>query len=618
MSTHSLTVSYAGASSLGDVYWVRIEQDVVDETATVSDAASLLDALYDIDACAGATTEETSTGETAATGEPTTDLATAVEETLDLSFCAADYDGSVEMDIRIYRSHLAEPYTLRLQGGELISTVQAEGQVTVTGEISSEMTLDYPVVSGFACTPSPIKRTGNTLRFAETQVGHMMTSTYQSRWDVVTIKVLGVDGEVGECRALAFHHGVVDDVELEVPDADELDKSLCPSVSWKPLTDRDEITCYKDIVVIQKCQCSEEELHRYTYQQTVPCPDREIKCPGVLKQCMHFLGTELVVERVACDSDNQIGGGSLYTYKVSDADYYRKICCQEPPGQLPACPVKRTTYTGNLPIQYGEAYWRDIYGQNARFVPVPPPGGICGEWIIKQQIASNNCCDGVPPLVWDASVSPEVMAPNSAVIIGVTGGGKYPYRWTVDGFGFQFQNGGKSIETPSNQIRLSALTVACGAAHITVTDGCSTVHAAIRCTSGRFVLVGDFSTIDFEAQLTAIGAYHGRVYGGWRTDGDKTRWSDDGRYWIGSSTTPAADIGVIDIPISYAMVQSIYGPWRLQGGCLDGWRVRDPLVGAFDVKMFIGCADFYFTAGRIENGTYSWNIDALSIWEWVC
>lgn len=483
MSTHSLTVSYAGASSLGDVYWVRIEQDVVDETATVSDAASLLDALYDIDACAGATTEETSTG------EPTTDLATAVEETLDLSFCAADYDGSVEVEIRVYRSHLAEPYTLRLQGGELVSTVQAEGQVTVTAEITSEMTLDYPVVSAFSCTPEPVKRTGNTLRFSESQVGRSMAATYQSRWDVATIKVLGVDGEVGKCRALAFHHGVVADVDLEVPDADELDKSLCPSVSWKPLSERDEVTCYKDIVVIQKCQCSEDELNRYSYQQTVPCPDREMKCPGVLKECMHFLGTESVVERVACDSDNQIGGGSLYTYKVSDADYYRKTCCQEPPGPLPPCPEKRTTYTGNLPIQYGAAYWRDIYGQNARFVPVAPVGGICGEQIIKQEIQSNNCCDGVPPLLWDASISPDVISPNSAVIIGVTGGGKYPYQWEVVGHGFQFKNGSKKISTDGNQVRLSALPIACGTASITVSDGCTEVSAEIRCAVGQWVVV---------------------------------------------------------------------------------------------------------------------------------
>lgn len=486
MSTHSLTIAYSGASALIDGYWVRIEQDVADETATVSDAANLLDALYDIDACEGATTEET-TSDSTATGEPTTDLATAVEETLDLSFCDADYDGSVEVEIRIYRSHLAEPYTLRLQGGELVSTVQAEGQVTVTAEITSEMTLDYPVVSGFSCTPAPVKRTGNTLRFTEAQVGRSMTATYQSRWDVATVKVLGVDGEVGKCRALAFHHGVVADVDLEVPDADEMDKSLCPSVGWKPLSEREEVTCYRDVVVIQKCQCSEEELHRYTYQQTVPCPDREIKCPGVLNECLHFLGTESVVERVACDSDNQIGGGSLYTYKVSDADYYRKICCQEPPGQLPACPVKRTTYTGNLPIQYGAAYWRDIYGQNARFVPVAPAGGICGEQIIKQQVVSGNCCDGVEPLAWDTSISPEVMSPNSAVTIAVTGG-RFPLSWEVDGEGFQFQaTGSKEALTTGLSITLSALVGACGTATVTVSDGCSSVTAQIRSTAGAWV-----------------------------------------------------------------------------------------------------------------------------------
>ncbi len=495
-TAHTLTLNYTGPSAIIDPYWIRIEQESTDETATISDAAALIDALFDIDACAEDTASEIeNTGSLSLTnGTPTTDMATAVEETLDLSYCGAEPDGSVEVEIILIRSHLEEPYTLRLDGGAVIYTVQTGGMVTATTEIATEVTLQHPVVSGFTCSPTPIKRTGNTLRFAADQVGQTLVATYQSRWDVITIKVDGVDGSPGECKALAFHHGVVDELQLDVPSADEADTSLCPSINWQPVSERNNVTCYKDIVVSQRCKCSETEVGSYTYQQVVPCPDREIKCPGVLTECMHFMGTELVVERVDCADDNQVGGGSLLTHHVSDPDYYRKMCCQEPPGDLPQCPTRRTTYKGELPIQFGEAYWRDLYGQNARFIPVPPPGGICGEWIIRQQVASNNCCDGVPPLVWDSSVSPEVMTPNSAVVIGVTGGGKYPYRWSVSGHGFQFANGSRSIETTTSTVRLSALVGACGTALITVTDGCSTTAGVIRSTAGKWVVVLDHGT----------------------------------------------------------------------------------------------------------------------------
>lgn len=70
------------------------------------------------------------------------------------------------------------------------------------------------------------------------------------------------------------------------------------------------------------------------------------------------------------------------------------------------------------------------------------------------------------------------------------GGGKYPYEWSVDGEGFQFQNGAKSIETKpvsGNQVRLSALPIACGVAIITCSDGCSSVVGKIRSTSGAWV-----------------------------------------------------------------------------------------------------------------------------------
>ena len=350
----------------------------------------------------------------------------------------------------------------------------------------------------------------------------------------------------------------------------------------------------------------------YTYQQTVPCPDREIKCPGVLTECMHFLGTELVVERVDCSDDNQIGGGSLYTYKVSDPDYYRKMCCQEPSYTLPQCPTRRTTYKGELPIEYGEAYWRELYGDNARFVPVPPPGGICGEWIIKQQIASNNCCDGVPDLVWDTSVSPEVMAPNSAVVIGVTGGGKYPYRWEVDGHGFQFQNGSRSIETTGNQVRLSALVTACGTAVVTVTDGCTSCVGDIRCTAGKWDLLGRFVP-------SAVFDYRGHGFIEQSVNGYTYKLSGQGEmrggYYLGH--TP----GAVGQESWWYTTWGAGGQWI---SCFDpaGITMQDPYLGVFKIPILVGSpASDTDSSFPCYPGSYwrpQWLNSDLGIYVWSC
>lgn len=480
MSTHVLTITYQQPAAPVDPYWVRIQQeDLADQTATVADAAALLDALYRIEPCADGQS----------TPELVSDLAEAVAETEILAYCGQEQDGSVEVELDVIRSHLAEPYRLRLQGGEVVKTVEVAERVTVRMEIGATVTLDYPVVSGFACDPEPLARVGNTLSFAADHVGRGLTATYLSRWDRVTVKVLGVDGKAGSCRALAFHHGLVADVELQVPDADEVDRLLCPATRWEIDWGNQEVTCYQDVTVIRQCNCSETEVDRYTYQQVVPCPNPEMRCPGAESRCMHLVGSKAVTEWVECQGDNAIPGRPGATYAVSSPEYYRRMCCQDPPWSLPQCEVKHTTYQGELDIQPGRQYWRDLYGDHARFVPVPPPGGICGEWIIRQVIGGTNCCEGVPVLVWDTSVSPEVMSPNSAVIIGVTGGVPFSLTWEVSGHGFQFQNGSTKITSgPTQQrIRLSALPIACGSAVITVSDGCSTATGFIRSTSGRWL-----------------------------------------------------------------------------------------------------------------------------------
>lgn len=628
MTTQTLTLTYAAPQPIIDPYWIRIEQDAIDDGATVAQTAAALDALFEIDACAEQPAETTPAPSAPVEQDQ---VAESVAEVLDLPACEMGSDGSVQTTIRVYRSHLAEPYTLRLRGGTVVETIQEEGTVTTTMEIGETTTLDYPVVSGFTCAPAPLSRVGNTLRFAPAQVGLHLSASYQSRWEQVTVRIHGIDGEPGECRALAFHHGLAAALDLQAPEIAEIDRSLCPATSWQLSPTDYQVTCYKIIEITRRCTCSGDEVGSYTTQQVVPCPNPEMRCPNNETTCMHLVGTEAMDEWVECSGDSDVPGRPGEVYALSTPAYYEDHCCKQPSVSLPQCPTKRTVYKTDLPIEYGQAYWRGIYGAATRFVPVAPPGGICGEWIVEQRIDASGCCDGVPPLVWDTTISPDTITPSSAVLIGVTGG-RAPYVWEVSGSGFQFQSNGATLLTSNtNQVVLSALTGACGMAMLNVSDGCSTVSAGIRCTAGQWVKLGIIeSTVPYQSYLSGLGAFAGNVYGGYRYDGDVWRESPDRRYWIGPADATGSQVGTIGTAFEYAMVASARGPWYYRcllpgpaacappSGCLDGLQVIDTVVGVFDITLFKGCSPFDFGGGSPLTGTYSWYIVPMAVWEWTC
>ena len=522
MTVQTLTITYQvpAGSVVDDPLWLRLEQELLaEDIATVADAAAVLDALYELEPCEDRPDNEESgslTNPPQEDEEPTTaDLATAAQ-TIDYLGCDIEPDGSVAVVVRIIRADPTRPYVLRITGGRVVPaafgqaavpvTVQEEHQQHLLVEAADSVVLDYPVVSGFSAqwlgpvigdgpiAKPTINRTGTTLHWDGTVTGTIAVR-YLTTYDRATVLVYGVDGKPGEATIRCFCHGLVEELVPELPEPAEIDRSLCLSRSWDLDMEPDEVVCVEDITVYTVCECSKRELKAYTYQQEVACPDwAPINCPNNETRCTHLLGSRAVYEYVPCTDDNEVEGRPGYVYSVSQPDYYEDVCCRKPDKPLPRCPEKTISYKGGQPIELGEAHYRTLYGPTTRIQPVAPPGGICGEWTIRQVISSSNCCEGVEPLAWDTAVSPEVMSPNSAVIIGVTGGGRYALTWTVSGHGFQFQNGSTRIVTGpiQNRIRLSALPSACGYAEITVSDGCSTVTAGIRCTLGRWVLLGSF------------------------------------------------------------------------------------------------------------------------------
>lgn len=511
MTSPRITLTYSGGAAVVDPWWVRLEQEnLPDDTATISDAADLLDTLYQLDPCAD---------ETEAPPDPAAEEVTeTVELTVDRVACRFDADGNVDVDLRVIRSRQDAPYKLALQGGELQTTETIREPITRVVQIDSadRHTLDYPVVDGFSAEwrgtvygsqgridPPKITRSGNTIAFAAEVKRGSIAVSYITEYDRCTVTILGIDGEPGECTARAFFHGLVDELPLEIPEAAE-PIGAC-TARWVATPVDYQIDCYREVTISTRCQCTDKEVRTLTYEESVPCPEEVVRCQGVATECRHLVGSVTVPEYVECADDREIPGRPGTIYALSTAKYYEDHCCKAPAFALPQCPEKTITHRGGLPLQGGSQPWIDIWGPKLRITPISPPGGICGNWTIRQEVRSSNCCDGVDPLVWDTETSPEVMSPNSSAIIGVIGGGRYPYEWTVAGQGFQFQNGSKKITTVGNRIYLAALPTACGTASITVSDGCTTVTVGIRCTQGKWV--GGF--IVDAAQVAEIKARYG-------------------------------------------------------------------------------------------------------------
>ena len=510
MTTATLTINYSlpAGSVIDDPLWLRLQQDgIAADVATVADAAAVLDALYDIEPCVE---PEEAEEEEEEGNQLTTDDLTEAASVIDYSLCYQEPDGSVNVTIRIIRSDLSWPYVLRISGGRVVAAVPGEAetpveirelyQQNIVVESASSIVLDYPVIGGFTAQwigvvigesgridAPTINRTGSTLHWSGNVTGIIAVS-FNTVYEVATIRVDGIDGEQGAALVRCFYHGLVEELEPILPESAEMDRSLCPKVIWKGDDQEDEVECYQDIYVHVVCECSGREVDLYSYEQVVPCPEwAPTRCPNNLTRCGHALGVETAYEYVSCEDDSDRPGMPGRIWAVSDPGFYEKTCCETPKVTLPQCPEKRISYRGGEPITLGAAYYRQTYGTRTRIVPVSPPGGVCGEHIIRQVIGATNCCEGVPPLVWDTSISPEVMAPNSSAFIGVTGGVGYSLEWTVAGHGFRFQNGSTKITTlTGNEAYLAALVGACGTATITVTDGCSTVVGYIRSTAGTW------------------------------------------------------------------------------------------------------------------------------------
>lgn len=471
MTTHSLTINIVADPNAGiiapeDGYWLTIEQVLPDEKITAGEAARMIDALFDLSPCKDPIESGTEPAE-----EPPEDMAEALDKIaekveVDLTACERRLTGTYQTDLKIVRSHPDIPYTLRLSVGDILETVLVESQVAENLDVkaASSVTLTMPVMSGLACTwlgtvfspngpidPPIIKAAGNTLFWAGVATG-TIRAEYASIHDVVTVEIPGIPNYVGsergepqESTALAFYHYQVFPCDIAPP------------------VEEDEAT------LAEVCGWSSDEWGIGDDEEPEPEPTPP---PEPVYGCIDYYPL------------------APYGSPVTEPWFYEQTCCV--PGTHDGCRVRTSRREGGKELSEATiAQMTAEWPGPIEFIGIGPitPAG-CGTRYEETKIIQRNCCDEVEPMVWDASVSVEVLAPGTYGIVGVTGGAP-PYTWSVRGMGFALNPQGTLRDgvTDTPYVQIYATASACGFAPITVSDGCSVVSEGVKSTVGEWIKI---------------------------------------------------------------------------------------------------------------------------------
>lgn len=518
----SLVASFVRRPAVSAEYWLHIEQVLPEEnTASLGDVADIIDAMFDTSPCSGPDGAEPE-DDPAPEPVPVTvdEFAELVRKSFpQLAVCGVNANGDYAAQLKVAISHPGEQYTLRLTGGVIDKTTVVEEKfrqiITVKNAVSYQ--LEYPVTSApsFAwrgsvtgpngnMTGPDIVLDGGSISWQGIVTGSLLVE-YDTRYDLVDLVVFGDNnGDPGECRAVCFFHGLVDELDIRQPDIDpdatETERQLYCDAGGRVVIggDDSDVTCYEVVTYTYHCQCSGVKLYQIDEEVEVPCPDG-IRCQGGASECRSFMGDRIVLgDYIDCGE----GDGQL-----SSSEYYRRICCEDPAGSLPTCSQQLRKNPGGVQIDPAieEAYLAG-YGNKLRMMPVSPADGDCGVTRTIIGVAARNCCDEVDPLVIDTSRSATILADNSHGIVYLTAPSTRSVTVIVNGNGFYADDDlyHKSAIYEGGSGFLIHTANACGACRITITDGCSVTHHAVASTNGKWgSMVGDWA-LGHEIAITGL------------------------------------------------------------------------------------------------------------------
>ncbi|BDD88696.1 hypothetical protein [Desulfofustis limnaeus] len=137
-----------------------------------------------------------------------------------------------------------------------------------------------------------------------------------------------------------------------------------------------------------------------------------------------------------------------------------------------------------LAAEYEQQYGKKFLGVELHAVG---PQGDCG---VKEETWEGrlNCCDEVEPLAIDTERSVSVLAPGEHGNVYFTGG-RFPVLVKLRGNGFTLDGYNQRdgwVDGPHQGFTVYAHEFACGAAPITLDDGCSVASHQVRSTEGEW------------------------------------------------------------------------------------------------------------------------------------
>lgn len=505
MSESIVAINYKSLQEYGEEFWIRMEQELPDDLATVAEAAEVIDKIFELDPCVAV--EEDQEAEEQPSSEET--MAQAKEVFLEHllgqkeSLCL-DGNGCFAADVRVYRSHQDRPYTLLITGGEAGQTVVGNAErviKTVTVKDSRSVAMDFPADQSVSVAwqgPCYSKALGRLDVHPELIVSKggiswgvavtgVLRVEYDLPYDLVTILTSGK-----ECGVTALYHLSTDDIDLQPPPEDDEAMELCNGGGshFEDPDDDDQGGCYAEVTHKVRCLCTNADSgESYKTRHATGCPDGV--APGTV------ISRSDDVSYKYCDTIDD----------VNDPEYYEDKCCTPPYFVLPKCKKTYGIYSGGAGVNKDEAEsLQKTYGSSLRFIPVGPKGGPCGEAVTEQAVHAKNCCDGAPQLYADNERTQDIMSPNSAAVVYVLGGlGTLPEdtgcvrrvlptrKWAVSGADvwLDYNHSRKSGENNSNCVRIYSGPDACGSVHVHVTDGCSGTSVTLRVTVGGWRLIGE-------------------------------------------------------------------------------------------------------------------------------
>lgn len=533
------------ADTVGDDYYIRVEQEKEAAEATLGEVAELIDDLFAVSPCVEDEDQpQPEEGETQLQPPPKETFEDFIKKHFAMDLCAMDGECNWLAKLKVIRSHPAEPYTLRLTSGTVQRTTVVEDDIDdlIVVEGQSGVLLDWPVHSGgeFAWNgsvlrgeesgPGPeISRDGNALNWDGSVTGAIRVR-YQTIYDLVEIMVPGVvDPETlepapGECRAICFFHGLVDELDLEEPrvEGDDVDRNdYCgggTGIDWP-----DRKPQWVTWQVGWKCQCS-GKIDHYTYDNEADKWDREIsdlldaadalvskaaKMPGGAERDAVLAQADAKraeAEKVAADHNKALRQyifPGIVKYKfgdyidcgestgdIADPVFYEQVCCGPPEMALPKCASRREKNGGGVKLDPDTEQWyRDKYGEALDIVYVLPANGDCGTVTYEQAILPHSCCDEVAEdLHWEENLCVDFIPDNASGVLTVSGG--LPVRtWRVlsPGAWLDAARTKKQITTSANAVTVYTDSSACGMIAVAVTDNCVFISREIRAEDGKWV-----------------------------------------------------------------------------------------------------------------------------------